>query len=313
MLRNKFLLQFIRPNFAEGDVDPSAAGDSPAGGAGDNTPPEGSGAGDNTPPAIDPSRWLEFLPEDLKTSSELTRVKSLEDLAKNYVQSQKYISSSVRIPGEDAPQEEIDKFYSRLGVPETPDKYEINVAEDFKAVGLVPDESLLEGFKGVSKKNNLTPTQAQGVVDGYLELEAEKAKALVEQANNEHAESQQALKKEWRGAYQDNIDLINANLTRIFPEGSLDKLKSSGLLRDADFVKSVYSLTKMLTGDTLYIEGENITNIGNTLADKERELQKLQDGDYKSAASQQRAEVLYEEIAKLKQAQRQQAMRRNAG
>jgi hypothetical protein len=316
MLRNKFLSRVMMLNFADGDVDPSII--NPPTGGGDTPPTDEPPAAEPPaaePPAsvIDPTKWLDLLPEDLKTSSELSRVKSLEDLAKNYVQSQKFISSSVRIPAEDAPPEELDKFYSRLGVPETPDKYEISVSEDFKALGMVPDDSMLEGFKSVSKKNNLTPKQAQGVVDGYYELEAEKAKVLVEQANNEFAESQQVLKKEWRGAYQDNVDLINANLTRIFPEGSLEKLKSSGLLRDANFIKSIHSLTKMLSGDTLYIEGQEIADVDNSLAGKEKELQKLLYGNYNSPASQERASKLYEEIATLKQAQRQQAMRRNAG
>lgn len=298
------------------DVDPTdlPPTDLPGGGGGgsvDPTPP----AVDPTPPAadqdpLDTESWKASLPEDLKESKLLSRVKSVGDLAQNYIESQKFISGAVKIPDKNADKDVVDKFYEKLGVPATSDEYEFEIPEVYKDAQVTVDEGGLSNFKSIAKECNLTKDQAQKVVEGYMDIETKRAQEAADKANADYAESLQELQKEWRGSYQEKVDRVNANLARIFPGDSLEKAKSAGLLRDASFIKSLYGLTNMLTGDTLYIEGQPVTDVTNTIEAKEAKIQSMRDnGTYGTTEGQKAVGRLFEEIAMLKQAQRKQGSR----
>lgn len=295
----------------EGDpsiIDPPAGGAPPAGDPPKTDPPAGDPPKED---GVDPAEFLKNLPEDLRNTSELQRVKSLEQLAKNYVEAQKMISGSGRMPAKDAPQEEWDAFYEKLGVPKEEAGYNIEVPKEYTESGAFKvEDSYMSEFKKFAKDKKLTNDQAQAALTFYADMEAKILESKVANINTEMASNIEELKKEWRGSYQDNINKINTNITRMFSDSAVEKLKVSGLLRDADFIKSLLPLTNMITGDTLYIEGQSVNNISGSLESKTKERDRLMAEDYKKNFD--RVQELNAEIASLKQAQQQQALRRRS-
>jgi len=73
--------------------------------------------------------WRDDLPDELKGVKTLEKFKDVSGLAKSYVETEKYFEGSVRIPGDDASEEDWNKFYSKLGRPETPEDYQYEKAE----------------------------------------------------------------------------------------------------------------------------------------------------------------------------------------
>src|SRR6185437_3686507 len=99
------------------------------------------------------------LPPDVaKQYPTLTKFKDLPSLAKSYAELEKSYGSSLRMPAPDAPQEERDAFYSKLGRPESPDKYEIKFGE-----GVAVDDKLLGSFREAAHKLGLSQQQAQAL------------------------------------------------------------------------------------------------------------------------------------------------------
>lgn len=97
-------------------------------------------------------KWAMQLPPEMRLP-EVVRHKNFADFAKEAIELGK---SGLRVPGADATDEELAEFYSKIGRPESPDKYEIKFAE-----GTPVDDNLLGAFRGIAHKIGLTGQQAQ--------------------------------------------------------------------------------------------------------------------------------------------------------
>jgi hypothetical protein len=152
-----------------------------------------------------------------------------EALAKSYVESQKMIGNSIRLPGKDAKPEDrqkaIDSILGKLreggvleSIPEGPDKYEIALPQ---TEGFEPNEHLLNGFKETAHKLGIPPSQAQGMFDWYLNYQEEQDRA--EQA--EFETMKQNLKREFGGLYPRKMEAARRGVARYLGEDG-DKIIS---------------------------------------------------------------------------------------
>lgn len=131
--------------------------------------------------------------------------KDLQGLVKSHIEAQKMIGSSIRLPPKDAKPEDRTKAVNDIlgklrkegvieGVPETPDKYEIKTPT---IEGWTANEPLVKGFKEAAHKVGVTPSQAQGLFDWYLNFQ-ESADA---QNKAEFEEMKAGMKREMGGLY----------------------------------------------------------------------------------------------------------------
>lgn len=68
--------------------------------------------------AIQATSWLDNLPEDLKGNKSLSKFTDMSGLAKSYLELEKNKDKGLMLPNEDASDEEWDKIYQKLGMPE---------------------------------------------------------------------------------------------------------------------------------------------------------------------------------------------------
>ncbi|MFV2057716.1 MAG: hypothetical protein ACC707_14715, partial [Thiohalomonadales bacterium] len=61
-----------------------------------------------------PENWRDVLPDDLKTNGVLSGITSISQMAKMTVDARQYGSNSVRIPSEDATEEDRGKFITDI-------------------------------------------------------------------------------------------------------------------------------------------------------------------------------------------------------
>jgi hypothetical protein len=261
---------------------------------------------------IDPKSFLESLPQDLRTNEKLNRIGSVADLAKEYLEGQSYISSSTRIPKDDASPEEWKKFYEKIGTPSKPEDYTVAIPEDFIKEGtdFKLDEKALTDFKAFAKEQNLTNTQAQKALEFYAQREVENLDSLRTSINTTQEENIKKLQQAWRGDYDKNINTINNGLTRMFTPESIEILKETGLLNKAEIIKDLLSLTKMAAGDTLYIDGKPVANVHNNIEALREQRDKLMSTDAEYKRNHAEVMKLNAEITKLVLLQRAQTNRR---
>jgi len=205
------------------------------------------------------SEWLATLPEDLQGNDTLKQYKSVEEAARGLIETKSMVGRSLgRIPGEDASPEQradwaktvvekapelmlrpdfadteqADEFYTILGRPDAPDKYEN--PEDFAGL----PEAVEKDLRETAHKLNLTKKQYQDLAV-YLATQAEEMQST-QAAARETGEG--ALKAEWGLAYDQRIGIIGKVIEQFFGEDvPVDNLPPS-------WKKGLYKVAESLMG-----------------------------------------------------------------
>jgi hypothetical protein len=150
--------------------------------------PVGAGSAESAAGSVQPvgggvPDWATFrgtLGEMGKDKS-LEPIKDFNGLTKSYIEAQKMIGNSIRLPGKDVKPEyrkkAVGDILGRLrkegiieAIPESPDKYNINMPT---VEGWKPNEPLIASFKEAAHKAGIPPSQVQGMFDWYLNFQEE--------------------------------------------------------------------------------------------------------------------------------------------
>lgn len=276
-------------------------------GGGDPTVPnnKGVGAGDGD----FGKNWKEYIPEELKDRNEWNNIKDVSDLYKNYINAQQTISKSVRMPDANSTPEDIAAFYQKLGKPASKDDYDFDYTPAKKEYVLKKDSYNFDVFKEIAEKANLTKDQYQRLASAYIDINNENYinyhASLQAQAADELKKAEASLRGEWGTGYQQNINSITDRINKLYSKNTIDRMQNAGLFRDPDFLKAHLKLTKMMTGDTVFIEGNAVENVPQTLQTLIEKRDKLMSEDYKK--NMDTVQSLNKQIVNLKMAQSQGA------
>lgn len=94
-------------------------------------------------------------------------MKDPKSLAKHAFNQEKLLGNAIRVPKEDAPQEERDAFLNKLGRPEKPDGYQLAPPKDMPK-DMPYDGEFASAFKTKAHELGLTAAQAAGLHDLYV-------------------------------------------------------------------------------------------------------------------------------------------------
>ncbi len=208
----------------------------------------GSGSvGDNQ------SDWKSSLPQDLQDEPTLQNFNDVESLAKTVVHQQKVLGNRIPIPKTD---EEKVELYSKLGRPEDPSKYEVNVPDTHSSYF---NPTSLNNFKEVAHKIGLNNEQVNALVD-YQISEIDGQKGIQEAAIAAGKdEVEQKLKQEWGYDYDKNLKAAMRAIS-VYGDNDLNELLNTEVGNHPALVKLFARLGAEVTEDM----AQNTTN--NTLA-----------------------------------------------
>ena len=143
--------------------------------------------------------WRSSLPDELKADATLSNIKDLESAAKTLIHQQKMLGSRIPLPKTD---EERSELYSKLGRPESSDKYEINIPDTHKSY--FNDEQVNE-FRNVAHKMGLSNEQVKGLIDYQVKSVDYENQRKNTQLSVDKQETEDALKKEWGYDYDKQV------------------------------------------------------------------------------------------------------------
>ena len=295
-------------------------------GQGEKPPVQGTPPVQDIPPAEPPAQgtppasfdmnqfmtegWKDCIPEDLKDRAEWGRINNVQDVFKNYISAQQTISKSVRIPDASSSAEDVTAFYTKLGKPASAAEYDFTYEKE-EGQQFGKDSFDFSNFKQIADKANLTANQYQDMCKAYIDIQNDFVNKYqqeqAEQAGAELKEAEAALRKEWGKDYGNNINNISAKITQMYPQETIEKMSEVGLFRDANFLKSQLALTKMLTGDTIYIEGRGIENVPETIDQLRAKRDSLMQTDYVKNKAQ--VDELNKQIVAIQMSQQGQLSR----
>lgn len=157
--------------------------------------------------------WTENLPEDLKPyAATLGKYPNATELLRGLGNASKLIgqkTQGVQVPGPDAKPEEIAEFHKALGVPESPEGYNLTKPEKLPD-GVEWNEDEIKGFAEFAHKQGLLPDQTKALIEFDMQRQQSlvgKASANVEEFV---AKQREDLKTEWGEEFDGNIDRAKA-------------------------------------------------------------------------------------------------------
>lgn len=172
-------------------------------------------------------------------------------LAKGFVETKRMMSSTRRVPGEDASPEDWGSFYNSMGRPEKADGYAI--PEDTPA-GL---KSTLEGLREVAHKNGVTDQMWRSLTEGA----SENARAQEQQLTDAKSKWEQSIKERYGDKADRNLELANQALEKIMAEDA----DAANLIRNTGLDKHP-ALMDMLVKAGEYM-GEDSAPVGGSPAE----------------------------------------------
>ena len=143
--------------------------------------------------------WRSSLSDEIKNDATLANIQDIESAAKTLIHQQKMLGNRIPMPKTD---EERSELYSKLGRPESSDKYEINIPDTHKSY--FNDEQVTQ-FREVAHKMGLSNEQVKGLIDYQVKSVDYENQRRDTQLSVDKQETENALKQEWGYDYDKQV------------------------------------------------------------------------------------------------------------
>ncbi len=208
--------------------------------------------------------WKTFLPDDIKEDPSLGAIKSVDNLAKSYVHSQRMLGADkITVPSKHATEDEWTQFHRKMGVPEEVDKYSVNGSDSL-------DKEFFDDFRKTAHGAGILPDQAQKVFDWYVRSAEEAGKRDEDKFTSNQKESLHKLQQEWGGAYDEKIKRAQAAVGHFGDDKLVSFLDDSGLGNNPNLIKAFSKIGDSLSEDQF--KGNVKGELGFTPDEAQRKL-----------------------------------------
>lgn len=175
---------------------------------------EGGGGGEGGQQQQQAAYYEAFKSDDLKTHPSIQRYKTVEDLAQAYVHAEKRIGGNpdhyLKLPEKADDAEGWKAFWQKLGAPDSPEGYKVDLKDASDA-----DKAVVPDFLKAMHEAHVPPGIVEKVVgwwQGQLKTQQEGQLAEAQKAT---AAGEAALKAEWGGAFEQTKKEIGKLLTEL--------------------------------------------------------------------------------------------------
>lgn len=236
--------------------------------------------------------WRSQIPAELRDAPQLKDVKDLGSLAKQFVDQQRFLGNSIRIPGEDAGPESRQEFIAKLqkhapdlirrpdpsdeaamaefweqaGVPRDANAYDVEE-------GITLPEERLTNIKALARKYGLTKDKFRQFVKDTVAQET----AAMEQAQQSQQEDFKQLASEWGLSTEGRINDIKrfAEVMQL-PEGFRNALQQGQV--GSEWLKAMHNIIQQFGGmkegaEIAYQPGSAIPDSPAEMNEKVKEIE----------------------------------------
>ena len=202
--------------------------------------------------------WKEAISEEFRNDPNISKFTEIDALAKSYINATRMIGQDkVAVPNENSTDDQWNEVYSKLGRPESADKYKLDAKSDVVPI----DEGAIKQFAENAHKLGLNNKQAQGILEFYknsLEGTANQSRIDTETAQ---ANAEQQLRQEWGKTFEENVKKAGAVAKANLGVEVLDmQLKDGTRLGDhPEVIKGFAKIANMMSEDKIVsTESENV-------------------------------------------------------
>ena len=215
-----------------------------------------------------PVSWKSSISEEFRNDPNIEKFTEIDALAKSYINATRMIGQDkVAVPNKNSTEDQWNEVYSKLGRPETADKY----AFDVESETLPFDEGAVKSFAEQSHKLGLNNTQAQGILDFYKNnMESNMQRATVD-TETAQAQAETELRAEWGKEFDSNVSKASALAKANMNPEILDLQMQDGtrIGDHPEIIKGFAKIASMLSEDKLVsTESESV----NSMQDLQSEI-----------------------------------------
>jgi hypothetical protein len=165
--------------------------------------------------------WMNDLPEELQDNATLQQYKTRDEALKGLVETKSMLGNAIRIPGENAAEEDRQAFLEKLTakVPELMKRPDDDDPEFWETFGTPKEASeyqvpegvtLPDGSEAVLREVMLEAKLSKRQAERMLQAMSKRGQEVTQQTEAQKSESEKALRSEWGAAYDDRMKAIKA-------------------------------------------------------------------------------------------------------
>ena len=192
---------------------------------------------------------IETISPELRADPNISKYKSLEELAKGHLETVKLVGrKGVIVPNEKDSPEMHEAYRKALGVPSKPEEYKFTSIDNLHPeIKMTPEAS--GGFAQLAHKFNLTQSQADGLLGWYMTEASNGLLKRDEASTLARKDAETKLRSEWGDNFNNNIALANRVVNKF---GGKDALEAFGELGNKPGVlKFLAGLGKKMSEDSI--------------------------------------------------------------
>ena len=230
-------------------------------------------------PAPQTSSWKDSISEEFRKDPNIEKFTEIDALAKSYINAVSMIGSDkIPVPTNNSTEEQWNEIYTKLGRPESPDKYTLDVKSDAVPI----EESAVKSFAENAHKLGLNNKQAQGILEFYKQTLEGSAKEMSVNMESAQAEATNMLRSEWGKTYDENLRKASSVAqTYLEPELLDTQLRDGSRLGDnPKIIKAFANIANLLSEDKIIgTEADNVLQ-GREIEKEIEELTSDKQGAY---------------------------------
>jgi len=226
-----------------------------------------------------PATWKDSISQEFREDPNISKFTEIDALAKSYINATRMIGQDkVAVPNENSTDDQWNEVYGKLGRPESPDKYKLDVQSE-----IVPlDDGAVKSFAENAHKLGLNNKQAQGILEYYKNsMEGSEQQSRID-TETAQANAEAELRKEWGRSFDENLkkagSVAKANMD---PEILDMQLKDGTRLGDHPAViKGFANIANLMSEDKMIGTDEDSATGGRNLDEEISKIVNDRDGPY---------------------------------
>jgi hypothetical protein len=184
--------------------------------------------------------FVQSIPEEYRGKVTKKGFQNVEDVLKSYVN----LESMQGKRFEDLTVDEIRSMNTRLGAPEDPSGYEIEVPTELGEV------TMLEGYTQKAHELGVPKETAENLANWFIQNQLEQMNMHQATTNQNESEKVETLKQEFGTAFDARIEMANKALRKFGGDEAVNAIHSAGLSNDPALVKMLSEVGKLIAEDT---------------------------------------------------------------
>ncbi len=221
---------------------------------------------------VETQSFVDTLPEDIRSESSLQNFTDAGQLAKSYIHAQRMVGADkMPVPTKNFTDDDWKETFTKLGVPASPDKYDVNYNLQEGAT-----DQPVKDFISHAHTLGLLPQQLQGVLDYYGNLEQTSLDNAQKDQELNRVNNETALRKEFGLAFDTKVNAANNVFKNFFAEELAEVKLQDGtsIGNHPGFIKALATMSEKISEDTISAGQESASGL-LTPQEAQKEVSKI--------------------------------------